>query len=124
MQRAHSSCRRYEYVLKCDIQKFFPSLDHEVLSLQLSRKLKDPQLLGLLQVIVRKPFSGQAAGSMFPGGTLFTVTDRTCGLPIGNQTSQFFGNVMLNPLNHFVKEQLRMPGYVRYADDFLIFSNH
>ncbi len=50
--------------------------------------------------------------------------DRTAaGLPMGNQTSQFFGNVYLDPLDHFVKEELRIAGYVRYVDDFLLFSD-
>lgn len=123
MKRAHEFCRRFQYVLKCDIQRFFPSIDHQILLMQLSRKLKDRRLLSLLEVILKHPFPGQAAGPRFQGDDLFTPTERICGLPIGNQTSQFFGNVMLNPLDHYVKEELRIKGYVRYADDFLIFSN-
>ncbi len=45
------------------------------------------------------------------------------GLPIGNLTSQFFANVYLNPLDHFVKHELRVKGYVRYMDDFLLFGD-
>jgi len=62
-------------------------------------------------------------GRSFAGDTLFTRWERPCGLPLGNQTSQFFGNVMLNPLDHFIKEQLGCRGYVRYADDFLLFGS-
>ena len=58
-----------------------------------------------------------------PGDTLFTPSERTCGLPLGNQTSQFLANVMLDPLDHFVKEGLSCRGYVRYADDLLIFGH-
>ena len=123
MKRAHEFCRRYKFVLKCDIQRFFPSIDHHILLTQLGRKLKDRQFLSLLEVILRHPFPGRTAGPRFPGDDLFTPTERSCGLPIGNQTSQFFGNVMLNPLDHFVKERLCIKGYVRYADDFLLFSN-
>jgi retron-type reverse transcriptase len=123
MKRAHEFCRRFKYLLKCDIQRFFPSIDHQILLTQLERKLKDRRLLSLLEVILKHPFPGQTAGSRFPGDDLFTPLERSCGLPIGNQTSQFFGNVMLNPLDHFIKEDLRIKGYVRYADDFLLFSD-
>ena len=58
----------------------------------------------------------------FPGDNLFTPMERRRGLPLGNQTSQFFANVYLNPLDHFVDQNL-MPGcYVRYVDDFLLFD--
>jgi RNA-directed DNA polymerase len=59
----------------------------------------------------------------FAGDDLFAPAQRRRGLPIGNQTSQFFANVYLDPLDHFVKERLRIHGYVRYVDDFLIFGN-
>ncbi|MDA1051676.1 MAG: RNA-directed DNA polymerase [Planctomycetota bacterium] len=59
----------------------------------------------------------------FPGDDLFTPSQRRRGLPIGNQTSQFFANVFLNPFDHFVKEELRVPAYIRYVDDFVIFSD-
>jgi hypothetical protein len=55
----------------------------------------------------------------FAGDDLFTPAERRRGIPIGNQTSQFFANVYLDPLDHFVKERLRIKGYVRYVDDFL-----
>ena len=59
----------------------------------------------------------------FPGDDLFTPAERRRGLPIGNQTSQFFANAYLNPLDHFVQESLHVGGYVRYADDMLVFDN-
>src|SRR5208282_5274132 len=59
----------------------------------------------------------------FPGDDLFTPSERRRGIPIGNQTSQFFANVYLDPLDHFVKDRLRIKGYVRYVDDFLVFSD-
>lgn len=123
MQTARKFCRQFRYVLKCDIQKFFPSIDHHILLNLIQRKIKDERLLRLLQVIIERPFPGQADCTRFPGDDLFTPIERRCGLPIGNQTSQFFGNMMLNPLDHFIKQDLRFPGYVRYADDFLICSD-
>jgi hypothetical protein len=59
----------------------------------------------------------------FPGDDLFTPTDRRRGLPIGNQTNQFFANVYLDPFDHPVKDRLRASGYVRYCDDFLVFAD-
>ena len=59
----------------------------------------------------------------FPGDDLFTPFERMRGLPIGNLTSQFFANVYLDPLDHFVKEILRAKGYERYVDDFSV-DNH
>ena len=117
---AERGLRRYPFVLKADITRFFPTIDHDILMRKLRRKLKDAELLILLQQLVRHPFPAQQPCPIFPGDHLFTRLERTCGLPIGNQTSQFFGNVMLNALDHFVKEQLRVPGYVRYVDDFLV----
>jgi hypothetical protein len=57
----------------------------------------------------------------FPGDDLFSLL-RPRGLPIGNLTSQFFANVFLDSLDHFVREELRVPGYVRYADDLVLFG--
>jgi len=58
----------------------------------------------------------------FPGDDLFAY-NRPRGLPIGNLTSQFWANVYLNGLDHFIKRRLKCPGYVRYVDDMLLFSN-
>jgi hypothetical protein len=61
--------------------------------------------------------------SYFCGDTLFTPFERPHGLPIGNQTSQFFANVYLNPLDHYIKEILKQRGYIRYVDDFVLFAD-
>ncbi len=60
----------------------------------------------------------------FPGDDLLTPLGRARGLPIGNLTSQFWANVLLNELDHFVVEQLRPGPYLRYVDDFLIFGEN
>ena len=59
----------------------------------------------------------------FPGDDLFTPFERRRGLPIGNLTSQLFANLYLDRLDHYVKEVLRVPGYLRYVDDFALFGN-
>ena len=63
-----------------------------------------------------------ASPDVVPGDDLFTPSERRRGLPIGNQTSQFFANVYLDPLDHFVKDRLGL-SYVRYVDDFLVFAD-
>ena len=59
----------------------------------------------------------------FEGDSLFTPVERRRGLPFGNQTSQFFANVYLDPLDHFVTRQLRPGGFIRYVDDFVLFDD-
>ena len=121
--RAHQFCRRFPWVLKLDIQKYFPSIDHQILFDEIQRSFKDPRLLALFELIIRKHDAPQSPPHWFHGDDLLTPGERPRGLPIGNQTSQLFGNVMLDPFDHSVKESLRVPGYVRYADDMLVFGH-
>ncbi len=86
------------WVLQLDIRKFFDSMDHEVLLTLLERRIYDAKLLALLKEIIE---------SFNPG------------LPLGNITSQLFANVYMNPLDQFMKHDLKMKGYLRYADDFV-----
>lgn len=122
LELAAQGLRRYPFVLKADVAKFFPTIDHDILVGKIARKVKDRPLLELLERVIRHPFPAQQPVPLFPGDHLFTRLERHCGLPIGNQTSQFLGNVMLNTLDHFIKETLRAPAYVRYVDDFLVFG--
>lgn len=87
------------WALKLDIKKFFESMDHEVLLNILSRKIKDLRTMLLLEEIV---------DSFYPG------------LPLGNLTSQLFANVYMNELDQYVKHTLKIPGYLRYSDDFVL----
>ncbi len=123
IRRYQKFAREYAYVLKCDIRLFFPSIDHQILMEQLERKIKDLEALALARVIVGHSNRQVAVPGLFPGDDLFTAQERRRGLPIGNQTSQFFGNVYLNPLDHFIKEQLGRKAYLRYVDDFVILGN-
>ena len=121
--RFQQHCRRFDYVLKADIRKYFPSIDHEILKGLLARKLKDRKLLSLLSRIIDGSNPQEPRFEYFPGDDLFTPYERRRGIPIGNLTSQFFANVYLNGLDHFIKEVLRIPGYVRYCDDFALFAD-
>ncbi len=117
--------RRYPYVLQCDLQQFFPSIDHALLRATLARKLADPALLALVDHIIAGGagvLSEQYTMVYFPGDDLFAV-NRPRGLPIGNLTSQFWANCYLNLFDHFVLRELRCSAYVRYVDDFLLFSD-
>ncbi len=125
LDRAQQFARRYPYVLQCDLQHFFPSMDHELLRTQLARVIADPQVLWLAGLILNSGASihrtANETPDYFPGDNLFSA-NRSRGLPIGNLTSQFWANVYLNPLDHFIKRELKCPAYVRYVDDVLLFA--
>lgn len=114
---------RHRYVLRADIFRFFPSIDHEVLKAVVRRRIACERTLRLIDAIVDGSNPQEAVHRYFPGDDLFTPWQRARGLPIGNLTSQFFGNLYLDALDHFVKEVLRVPGYVRYVDDFALFHD-
>ena len=102
--------RKYKYVLKCDISKFFPSVDHAILKVILRRKIKDKRLLSLFDEVIDSV-----------NGNPYTPDGKN--IPIGNLLSQWFGNLYLNELDVFVKHTLRVHPYIRYSDDFILFSN-
>jgi len=108
MTRAQAFCGRYHYFLKCDIRKYFESIDHDVLKKILRRHIKDARLISLIDKIV----DHQAPGTI-PGKSM----------PIGNLTSQHFANSYLSELDHYLKEKKQLHGYVRYMDDFISFSD-
>lgn len=111
------------YVLKCDVRKFFPSLNHQILKNLIAHKIKDPHVLWLVDRIIDGSNLQESLDVGLPSDELTTSERCRHGLPIGNQTSQFFANVYMNPWDHFVKEVLRCKSYIRYCDDFLVFSN-
>ena len=117
------ACRRYRYVLKCDIRKYFPSIDHVVLKGKLRQVLKCEPTLALAELIIDGSNPQEEIEEYFAGDTLFTPHERRRGLPLGNQTSQFFANVYLNSLDHLVLRELRPGEYARYVDDFVLFSD-
>ncbi len=89
------------WVLKCDIRKFFASIDQRILIDILTRYIPDPDSLNLLKEII---------GS-------FHSTALSKGLPLGNLTSQLLVNIYMNEFDQFVKHQLKAKYYIRYADD-------
>ncbi len=123
IKRYQEYAKRYPYVLKCDIRKFFPSIDHEVLKRELRRKVNCRRTNHLIDTIIDNSNQQEPHLQWFAGDDLFSPLDRRKGLPIGNLTSQFWGNVYLNRFDHFVKEELRVPGYIRYVDDFVLLGH-
>lgn len=123
--RANEYAKKFRYVLQCDVEQFFPSIDHEILFGKISAHLGDEALLGIVKLILGSGIGAQTETyemKWFEGDDLF-ASARPRGLPIGNLTSQFWGNVYLSSFDHFVKRELRAEGYIRYVDDFLLFSN-
>lgn len=88
------------YCLKLDIKKFYPNVDHSILKQLLRRKIKDADLLWLLDGII----------------------DSAPGLPIGNYLSQYFANFYLSYFDHWIKEEKKVRHYFRYADDLVLLS--
>ena len=125
LDRCQEYARAYSYVLQCDLKQFFPSIDHQILTATLQRKVRDPDVLWLCRRILESGagvLNEEYQMVYYPGDDLFAAT-RPRGLPIGNLTSQFWANVYLNPFDHFVKRLLRCRGYLRYVDDFLLFAD-
>lgn len=125
LDRCQQFARRYPYVLQCDVKQFFPSIDHAILRETLQATLRSTDVLWLIDRILesgRGVLSEEYEMVYFPGDDLFAA-NRPRGLPIGNLTSQWWGNCYLNPFDQFVKRELRCRGYVRYVDDFLLFSD-
>ena len=108
IEKAQGYQRNSKYFLKCDIEKFFDSVDHEVLKRCLRKKFKDQRLLNLLDTIIDHPVPGNPEGR---------------GLPIGNLTSQHFANFILTGMDRMILQDIQPGCYIRYMDDFVLFSD-
>jgi RNA-directed DNA polymerase len=113
---------RHAYVLRCDIYRYFPAIDHTILKAEFRRRIACRRTLALMDMIVDRSNAQEPVNLYFDGDDLFAPFIRRRGLPIGNLTSQFFANLYLDRFDHFVTEVLRAP-YVRYVDDFALFHN-
>ncbi len=106
LDRARANSQRYSWYLKLDARKYFDSIHHGVLRQQLCCMFKDGQLLRILDQIIDSYY-----------------VEPNHGVPIGNLTSQYFANHYLAAADHFAKEQLRVPAYVRYMDDIVLWHD-
>lgn len=99
---------RTVWVLKCDIRKFFASIDQNILIKILKSYIEDKDIVWLLKNIIYS----------------FNLGDNGKGIPLGNLTSQLFANVYMNELDQFVKHKLKIKYYIRYTDDFVVINNN
>ncbi|MEK7559122.1 MAG: reverse transcriptase/maturase family protein [Patescibacteria group bacterium] len=97
------------WVLKCDIRKFFARINHKVLKSILGRHIKDENIMWLLNNVI---------------DSFHTGNDMGIGLPLGNVTSQVFINIYMNELDQFIKRDLKVKYFIRYADDFVILDSN
>ena len=118
------SLREHRFALCLDIRRYYPSIDREILKELLATRLKDERLLHLLSILVdhgegiyRRPEVAKAL-DLPPG-----FPPPGCGIPIGNLTSQWWGNLYLSGLDHFVKRELKIPDAQRYMDDIALFDD-
>ena len=102
---AQQALRQFDgelYTLKLDIRKFFYSIDRDILQRLIERKIKDGRFVGTMM--------------------MFAEMDAPVGIPIGNLLSQIYALIYLDPLDHFIKRDLKIRRYVRYVDDFILFG--
>ncbi|WP_295426485.1 reverse transcriptase domain-containing protein [uncultured Thiodictyon sp.] len=115
--------RRFAFRLHLDIRRYFPSIDHETLERLLFRELRDRRVRWLIRQILRSGESVYrselARVALGPG--VLPLPPRT-GLPLGSWFSQWAGAFYLDGLDQFVKRELKLPGYLRYMDDFVLFA--
>lgn len=127
MRKVTANCTRHAWALQLDIRAFFPSIDRKLLLQQVLSRLKNEELHWLSTVLILHNPTPDAVYTCSPAKwdhiathkSLFSVPPGK-GLPIGNLTSQFFANVYLNPLDQFIKHQLKARYYLRYVDDLAL----
>lgn len=102
-QKVMQYIKYYKFVLKNDISKFYPSINHEILKQVIRRKIKDERVLQLLDGIIDS-------------------VEGESNVPIGNYLSQWFGNLYMDSLDRYITQELGFKAYIRYCDDFIVFS--
>ncbi|MBP7446171.1 MAG: group II intron reverse transcriptase domain-containing protein [Zoogloea sp.] len=125
IQRFQALSRHYAYVLRADIRQHFASIDHAILIDGLASKIEEQDVMELIRKILaggESALRDEYRMVWFPGDDLLAQC-RPRGLPIGNLTSQFWSNCYLHPFDCFVKRELGCRAYLRYVDDFALFSN-
>lgn len=99
-QRMLRQCKPDDYTLKLDLRKFFYRIDRAILERQIRQKIKDERLIKIMMQ--------------------FADYEGPIGIPIGNLLSQIYALIYLNPLDHFIKRELKVKHYLRYVDDFIL----
>lgn len=122
IDRLQALARKYRYVMRCDVMRHFDSIDHTRLLSKLARRIDDARVMALAETILAGGAEYMPMTTFFPDDDLLAAC-RPRGLPIGNLTSQFWSNVYLNDFDWFVQRELGCGAYLRYVDDFALFSN-
>jgi hypothetical protein len=125
VERVQALARHHRWVLRLDVVRHFPSLDHQILRELLWRRVPEPGLRRLIELILASGagiHEADADAALFPGDDLLALC-RPRGLPIGNLTSQFWSNVYMDPLDKFVLRTLGCRAYARYVDDLVLCSD-
>ncbi len=124
--------RKNTFILKCDIKKFFDSVDQDILLELIGKKIQDEDAIWLVGEIIKSfkskapasarlaEASAKRAGDSSAFGLRTTNGWKGKGLPLGNVTSQLFANIYLDKFDQFVKHKLKIKYYLRYCDDFII----
>jgi len=105
MRKLSKNYKKPIFALKCDVKKFFDSIDQQILLCLIRNRVRNENMLWLIERIIES-----------------FEKERNTGLPLGNVTSQIFANIYLNELDYFVKHALKVKHYIRYCDDFVILS--
>jgi RNA-directed DNA polymerase len=106
-QKSSHNNHKIIFILKCDIKRFFDSINQNILLKIIKRRIKDNDAIWVIEKIVRS-----------------FENEKGAGLPLGNVTSQLFANIYLNELDQFIKRKLKIKYYIRYCDDFAIISKN
>jgi len=136
LRRVMANGKRAGWALKLDVASFFPSIDKETLSAILGRHIQHPELAWLTRTLVfhdpttNYRFRSRNRGAAGPKSPDYPIPPHKslfgkgnkCGLPIGNLTSQFWGNVYLNELDQFIKRKIKCRYYLRYVDDMVLLA--
>lgn len=122
-ERCRQYTNRYRYALKCDVRKYFESVDHDVLVGKIAKTIRCKPTLELCSRIIASSATPESTLDQSGEAEKQPPACRPCGLPIGNLTSQLWANLYLDRLDHVIKEVLRVPGYARYTDDFILWAD-
>ena len=107
-----------------DVRRYFDSIDHQLLKQKLATLIADKDVLWLFDSIIDSSPQPLCSNVILPADEdLVDWMLRTVGLPLGNLTSQFLGNLYLNDLDHYLKQELRIPTYLRYVDDMILLAD-
>jgi retron-type reverse transcriptase len=115
--------RRFQYCLRADVEKYFPTVDHAILKETIRRRIKCQDTLWLIDAILDNSNEQEAPMQWFPGDDLVSPAERRRGLPIGNLTSQLWANVYLDDMDQAMAKRFGGRRLLRYVDDMALFSD-